>query len=69
MLMIYLRRYRKRINILRLLILICLLIGIICWIFRFTSNRSITVNPPANTIHVSSLRRESCRTDNLRYIF
>jgi RNA recognition motif-containing protein len=36
---------------------------------RFTERKSITINSPSSTLHVSSLRREVCREDLLREIF
>lgn len=29
--------------------------------FRFNNGKSISINSPSNTIHVSSIRREACR--------
>ena len=37
--------------------------------FRFTSKRSITVNPPSETLHVSSIKKENCNDGSLRKIF
>lgn len=36
---------------------------------RFTERKSITINSPSNTLHVSSLRREICREETLHTIF
>ena len=36
---------------------------------RFTPHKSITVNAPSRTIHVSSLRKELCKEQTLRNIF
>lgn len=36
---------------------------------RFTSKRSITVNPPSETLHVSSIKKENCNDASLRKIF
>ena len=38
-------------------------------IFRFTPHRSLTVNSPSNTLHVSSLKKDICREHTLYKIF
>ena len=37
--------------------------------FRFTEKRSITINSPSNTLHVSSLKKEICNENTLFDIF
>jgi hypothetical protein len=39
------------------------------FLLRFTPHKSITVNAPSRTIHVSSLRKELCKEQTLRNIF
>lgn len=36
---------------------------------RFTAQRSITINPPSHTLHVSSIKKEMCKDHCLRDIF
>jgi len=37
--------------------------------FRFTEKKSITINSPSNTLHVSSLKRDICNEQTLFDIF
>ena len=46
-----------------------LMIGNFLILFSFTPKRSITVNPPSETLHVSSIKKENCNENSLRKIF
>ena len=39
------------------------------FLHRFTEKRSITINSPSNTLHVSSLKKEICNENALFEIF
>ena len=60
---------QMKVNLLRWFTMINLLTGKLKILFRFTPQRSITINPPTQTLHVSSIKKELCREDTLRRIF
>jgi len=37
--------------------------------YRFRGSKSLTINPPSNTLHISNLKLDICKEESIKKIF